>query len=321
MTKDDRRRMVRSSRGARPPVPARAALLTFVAVLAPGCLEEPVIEESPWVSSSGLGDAARRPGISIVEPGDAGSGEAAADAMSEAGAEAVVDVGEEGDGAEPVDAVPALACEELVPPPIDALRGTGDFLPGLDDGHFCARGSVTYTIAEVPAVEIARILSTPETEDRYYLAFGLANSSNRNWAASQVKRRTPTSDAEIIVKTGGGSCIECEACCQCALGPLGDVFCGSEIARSVSPAYAAGASYTIRWDSEAHELCFRRGSRAEVCSRFEIPMPFAFNRYCGGAACDMIHWTAGRHWWTAASVTFESFTCEQVVTEVPPSCE
>jgi hypothetical protein len=201
-------------------------------------------------------------------------------------------------------------CEDDVPGGVDALNGSGSFLTGMTAGTFCKAGEMTFRIVDVPDDDVTGLeAGSPE----YLVLFALSDTANRNYAMFMTTRRRdpPDPDTTLIVKPGGGSCIDC-ACCACV-----DGWCSGEVGRPGCPTFAVGSRYTLAWDSDAGRFCFRRGSGAEQC--FTVTAPFAFNKYCGvGDGCSMMHWLPGR--WAHGDVALDAFSCSESVTEATASC-
>jgi hypothetical protein len=211
-------------------------------------------------------------------------------------------------------------CIQNVPPGNDVLQGSGQFLAGMNENTFCEAGHVTFTVTDVPAGEIAD-LHTGTKE--YALVFALANSANRNYIQAMLVRQEDNETSPLVVKVGGGTCIDC-VCCDCVLDPdMGDGWCASEVYRgncAIFDEAAPSQTYTVYWDSDTHQIWYRRGSFDLKYFAKLIPVPFAFNKYCAmGQGCDMMHW--GPPSWSTGTMSSDVvFVCDRPITAAPPSC-
>ncbi|MBN1772080.1 MAG: hypothetical protein JXB32_12500 [Deltaproteobacteria bacterium] len=214
----------------------------------------------------------------------------------------------------------ASSCIENVPAENDVLGSSGQFLPGMDAGTFCTSGRVTFTIDDVPADEVAA-LRTASRE--YSLVFALSDSGNRNYVQAMLVRQHDEDTSPLVLKVGGGTCIDCH-CCACVDDPaMSDGWCSSEVYRPGCAPYdetAPSQTYTIHWDSDTHRIWYQRGSGELREFAKQIPVPFAFNKFCGaGHGCDMMHWGPPR--WTTGTVNAAvDFECSRTVTTAPASC-
>jgi hypothetical protein len=215
--------------------------------------------------------------------------------------EAGVDLGGECETGAPV-------CQDTIPAGEGAIK-TPVYFAGLDDNLFCSKGSASYVVQGVPQGELDAAMAD---EENVFVVFGLGNSRNRNLFTSRFQYYP--SQQRMIVKTGGGTCVDC-GCCKCA-ATMGDGWCGTEIYRDHSLDFVQDAVYTLRWDTTSGEICARKGEEPERCFEKKIQSSFAFNTYCLGSGCDTMHAkpTSG------AAVSLVSFQCETAVDQAPPSC-
>jgi hypothetical protein len=206
-------------------------------------------------------------------------------------------------------------CVDDVPDGVDALFDTGQFLPNLDADHFCSAGYLQLQIVSIPTEEQDMLAQSNPVVALSVL--GLSNSANRDWAMINMMRRDdPDPQSPIVVKAGGGACIECH-CCQC-FPAMSDWWCGSEVRRSDDPPLVEGGHYTLRWSSLEHTMWWHQDGDPEVAFHAAIIQPFAFNRYCAAPGCAMMNWAAER--WTTGSAVLTDFHCDQTDSVSPAGC-
>jgi len=217
-------------------------------------------------------------------------------------------------------------CTENVPPESDVLNDSGQFLVdedgvAMNENTFCAAGQVTFTVGNVPADEIAD-LHTGAKE--YALIFALSSTASRNYIQAMLVRQEDNDTSPIVVKVGGGTCIDC-VCCDCVLDPaMGDGWCASEVYRGQCEELGNTTetrTFTIIWDSDLHNIWYKRDEEGVHEFAKDIPVPFAFNKYCAmGQGCDMMHWGPSR--WSSGTIdpATVKFACTQPITAAPASC-